>query len=100
MNMGWPTVPINGFNIFIDDYGVRIFGTRPNPGQPEAPLIAVELATSPLLAKVLAIKLRKTILAHEDKVGEFTMTEDLAHREGINLEQDWETWRPPREDPE
>lgn len=91
---GWPVIPINGFNIIIDAYGVRILGTRPNLMQSDQFIPAVEVALSPLLAKVLAVKLRKTILAYEDENGPIAMPPKVADKEGINLEQDWETWRP------
>jgi hypothetical protein len=91
---GWPVIPINGFNLLIDAYGVRILGTRPNLMQSDQFIPAVEVALSPLLAKVLAIKLRKTILHHEDEHGAITMNAELAKKEGISLDDDWETWRP------
>lgn len=57
-------------------------------GQPKD-VPVVDLCLSPMLAKMLSMKLRRALKSFESQHGTIDIPEKLANAEGVSLREDW-----------
>ena len=86
-----PVIAMDSFQLRVTEYGAALLPTRSIPGgqNPNERMLVGELTMSPMLMKVLAIKLKKFLREHEDNFGPIHIPERTANGEGISLQEDW-----------